>query len=256
MRRLATLFALAATYAGPAQSQDAPAAAPVQAPAAAPVEAPATAQPAGTESSAQQANGSGSESPRTQPEQPEFWETAPPTWRGGFTAGVLAGLAFGTVSGYPNDFAKIDNPTYRTATSGAGSALGIYLGGAITDWFTFALGLDLTSYGGSKLMSRAAVFAFHLEAFPAFALGGPWRDAGLFGDFGTGVSTIKERDNNVEFAASGALSVIGLGAFFEPWRLGRHLAFGPFGAWHYQWSDSMSRQLGEIGFRGSFYGGP
>ena len=245
MRRPAILCALAIVYASPAQSQDAPAAQPVQAPATEPApEAESTAQPT---------NG-GSDAPRTQPDE-AAWEKAPASRRSGFTAGALAGLAFGTVSGYPNDFAKIDNPAYLTSTSGVGSAFGIYLGGALTDWFTFALGLDVSGYSGSKLVSRAAVFAFHLEAFPAFALGGIYRDAGLFGDFGTGVASIKERDTNVQFASSGSLSVVGLGAFVEPWRLG-HLAFGPYGAWHYQFSDSMSRQLGEIGFRGAFYGGP
>src|SRR6266542_351674 len=69
------------------------------------------------------------------------WENAPATRRSGFTAGVLAGMSFGTVAGYPNDFSKIDNAAYRAATSGVGSAGMIYLGGALTDWFTFGFGL-------------------------------------------------------------------------------------------------------------------
>src|SRR5204863_3763807 len=47
---------------------------------------------------------------------PAAWETAPATRRGGFTAGVLTGLSFGSVVGYPNDFAKIDQPAFRSAT--------------------------------------------------------------------------------------------------------------------------------------------
>ncbi len=41
------------------------------------------------------------------------WETAQATRRSGFTAGVLAGMSFGSVAGYPNDFSKIDNPPFR-----------------------------------------------------------------------------------------------------------------------------------------------
>jgi len=184
------------------------------------------------------------------------WETAPPTRRGGFTAGVLAGLAFGTVHGYPNDFAKIDVPAYRTATSGVGSAAALYVGGALTDWFTFALGFGMSSFQGSQLVSRGGMFIFHLEAFPAFAEGGLWRDAGVFADFGLGTATIRLRDGGGDLADSGSLSIVGLGAFFEPWRLGSHVALGPYASWQYQSSDSMARHVGNLGVRGAFYGGP
>jgi hypothetical protein len=184
------------------------------------------------------------------------WETAPATHRGGFTAGILAGLAFGTVHGYPNDFDKIDVPAYRSATSGVGSSLALYLGGALTDWFTFGLGFGTSSYQGSELISRGTLFIFHLEAFPAFARGGRWRDAGLFADFGTGVATVKARAGGGDLATSGALSIVGIGAFFEPWRLAGHLAVGPYASWQYQQSDSMARHVGSIGLRAAFYGGP
>jgi hypothetical protein len=184
------------------------------------------------------------------------WETAKPTRRGGFTAGVLAGLAFGTVHGYPNDFDKIDVAAYRTATSGVGSSAALYVGGALTDWFTFALGFGVTSYQGSQLVSRGGMFIFHLEAFPAFAEGGLWKDAGLFADFGLGTATIRLRDGGGDLADSGSLSIVGLGAFFEPWRLGSHLAVGPYASWQYQSSDSMARHVGSLGLRAAFYGGP
>jgi hypothetical protein len=182
--------------------------------------------------------------------------TAAATRRSGFTFGVLAGLDFGTVHGYPNDFGKIDVAAYRSATSGVGSAASVYLGGALTDWFTFAFGLGVSSYGSSELVSQATVFAFHLEAFPAFSRGGMCQDSGLFADFGTGVATIKQREGSRELATSGSLSMVGFGALLELWRVGGHLAFGPYASWHYQWSDSMSRHVGELGVRGAFYGGP
>jgi hypothetical protein len=184
------------------------------------------------------------------------WETAPATRRSGFTAGLLAGMSFGTVAGYPNEFSKIDVETFRAATSGVGPSGMLYLGGALTDWFTFGFGLARSSYGSDRLVTESSAYLFHIEAFPLFARGGVWRDIALFADFGTGSATIKRREDGVEHAASGALSIVGLGSHWEAWRLAGHVALGPYAAWHYEDSNSMARTFGEIGFRGAFYGGP
>jgi hypothetical protein len=169
---------------------------------------------------------------------------------------VVLPPAFGSVHGYPNDFAKIDNAAFRAASSGAGPGVIFYFGGALTDWFNFGFGFGSSSVGGANLVSQATVYIFHLEAFPAFARGGRSRDLGLFADFGTGTASIKRRSDNAQFAASGALSIVGLGAFFEMWRLAGHVAFGPYASWQYQSSDSMARHAGQLGLRGAFYGGP
>jgi hypothetical protein len=187
---------------------------------------------------------------------PAAWDTAPATRRGGFTAGVLTGLSFGSVVGYPNDFAKIDQPPFRSATSGVGSTFTLYLGGALTDWFTFGFGLGKSSYGSSELVTESTAYLFHVEAFPLFARGGQWRDLALYADVGTGTATVRRRSDQAEFSSAGSLSIGGLGAFWEPWRLAGHLAFGPYGGWHYEESNSMARHFGEFGLRGAFYGGP
>lgn len=187
---------------------------------------------------------------------PASWETAPATRRGGFTAGVLTGLSFGSVVGYPNDFSKIDQAPFRSATSGVGSSFTLYLGGALTDWFTFGFGLSRTSYGSSQLVTGSTAYLFHIEAFPLFSRGGRWRDLALFADVGTGTATIQRRSDKAEFSSSGSLSIGGLGAFWEPWRLAGHLAFGPYASWHYEESNPMARHFGELGLRGAFYGGP
>jgi hypothetical protein len=184
------------------------------------------------------------------------WETAPATRRSGFTAGFLGGLAFGTVAGYPNDFSKIDVPQFRSATSGVGPSGTLYLGGALTDWFTFGLGLSRSSYGSGRLVTSSTAYLFHLEAFPLFASGGATRDLGLFADFGTGTATIVRRSDQAQFSSSGSLSIAGVGVFWETWRLAGHIAIGPFAAWHYQGSLAMTRYFGDLGIRMSAYGGP
>jgi hypothetical protein len=167
----------------------------------------------------------------------------------------MTGLSFGTVSGYPNDFSKIDQPAFRSATSGVGNGFTLYLGGALTDWFTFGLGMTQTSFGSDKLVTKGGAFIFHVEAFPLFAKGGLYRDLGLFANFGTGTATISRREGGQEFAASGSLSIAGVGALWETWRFW-HIALGPFAQVQYEASNSMERTLGEVGIRGVFYGGP
>jgi hypothetical protein len=178
------------------------------------------------------------------------------TRRSGFTAGILGAFAVGDAGGYPNDFSKLDNPIYHASTTGVGSAATFYIGGALTDWFTFGFGVGTSSFGSSRLISKSTAFLFHIEAFPLFARGGIFRDLALFADVGTGIATLKRKEDNAEFSNSGGLSIGGVGAFWEAWRLGRHVPFGPFAAWQYQSSDAMTRQFTEVGIRGAFYGGP
>jgi hypothetical protein len=190
------------------------------------------------------------------PSERGLWDARPPTYRSGFTAGLTGVMAFGTVAGYPNDFSKVDHSAFRSATSGVGSGGMLYFGGTITDWFTFALGFSQASYGGSRNVARGWAFLFHIETFPLFSLGGIYRDLGLFADFGTGMATIHRRSDDVEYASSGALSIVGVGAFWETWRLAGHFAVGPLVSVHHQTSDAMKQTFGQAGLRAAFYGGP
>jgi hypothetical protein len=185
-----------------------------------------------------------------------LWDAKPATYRSGFTAGLMLGLSFGTVAGYPNDFSKWDVAAYRSATSGVGSGGTIYLGGALTDWFTFGIGYQGSSYGGSNNISSGWAILFHTEAFPLFSLGRTYRDLGVFVDIGTGMSTIKARSDNTEYAESGSMSIGGIGAFWETWRLAGHLAIGPYLSGTFENSDSVTRIYGVAGLRASVYGGP
>ena len=185
-----------------------------------------------------------------------LWDAKPATRRSGFTAGLMGGLSFGTVVGYPNDFSKWDQPAYRSATSGVGNGGMLYLGGTLTDWFTFAIGFEGSTYGGSRNFTREWAILFHTEAFPLFSLGPQYQDIGVFVDFGTGMATINRRSDEAEYSSSGSLSIAGLGAFWEPWRLAGHLALGPFLSGTYEMSDSLTRVFGMAGFRAAFYGGP
>lgn len=184
------------------------------------------------------------------------WETAPATRRYGFTAGILAGAMFGTAHGYPNAYGKIDNPDFYASATGVGSGAILWIGGALTDWFTFGLGGGGGSYGGSN-RSAGGAFLFHLEAFPLFARGGAWRDLGVSADFGTGGGTITNRSSGAELSTAGSFSIASVGLFWESWRFASgHLVAGPAATFTYEGSESQVRTFGMAGIRGAFYGGP
>jgi hypothetical protein len=185
-----------------------------------------------------------------------LWDAKPATRRSGFVAGLMGGMAFGSVVGYPNDFSKWDNASFRSATSGIGSSGRFFLGGALTDWFVFSVGFESSNYGGSRNYTSEWAVLFHTEAFPLFSLGDAYRDLGVFADIGTGMATIQRKSDDAEFASSGTLSIGGIGAFWEPWRVFGHLAAGPYVSGTFEQSDSMTRVFGVAGLRGVFYGGP
>jgi hypothetical protein len=58
-----------------------------------------------------------------------------------------------------------------------------------------------------------------------------------------------------KLAEGGGTSAVGLGAFYEPWRLWQ-FSFGPQIEYSHQFSDTMSAHTLVVGMRTVFYGGP
>lgn len=185
------------------------------------------------------------------------WETARATRRSGFTAGLTLAATMGTAEGTQNDYAKLGDPAWLARTGGVGFADTFWLGGALTDWFTFGLGFGGRRFGGSQLKASSSEFLFHVEGFPLFARGGAFRDLAVFGDFGTGSGKIALKSDGAQVAGGGALSIVGLGVHWEAVRiLGGHVALGPTLSWEYQTSDPLTMKVGMLGLRTAFYGGP
>jgi hypothetical protein len=91
-----------------------------------------------------------------------------------------------------------------------------------------------------------------MEGFPMWALGGEWRDVGVFAETGVGGSIIVDPEQNI-VADGGAMSVLGVGAFYEPWQLW-HFSFGPGLSYHHEYSQSLSSHVVSLGVRTVFYG--
>jgi hypothetical protein len=88
-----------------------------------------------------------------------------------------------------------------------------------------------------------------------YGKGGIYRDLGVNLDFGAGATSIKNKANGAELASSGVASTLGIGVFWETWRLGP-IALGPSVGYQHNWSDWFARNDLTLGFKATFYGGP
>lgn len=174
--------------------------------------------------------------------------------RSDFTFGVSAGLAAGSGYGYPNEVAAIDNPAFVSDTGVAlGSALELWLGGALRDWFTFGVGVTSFGVEGNGRLLAGGGFIFRIETFPFFAEGGELQDVGAFASFGLGGAKIEE--DGEETADGGAVSIVSFGAFWEPWHFGSFAA-GPVASYTHMFSQSLTYYAATGGIRLAFYAGP
>jgi len=176
--------------------------------------------------------------------------------RSDFAMGVTMGAMVGSVSGYPNDANKINVDQYRASTgAAAGPETGLWLGGALRDWFVVGVGMSFGSVaGGDATLSRGGAFVLHLEGFPLFSLGGPFRDLALVGEVGTGSRNLFK--GSASTADGGVTSYIAAGVLYEPIRIGKHISAGPTLQLARQFSETLSGTFAIAAFQIAYYGGP
>jgi hypothetical protein len=175
-----------------------------------------------------------------------------PERRYGFTFGLDYGLGFGSVQGYPNKLTEIGDPGFEQNVSGVGGIATLWLGGALRDWFTFAVGLSSHSAVEGKEVAGGGSLVFRVEGFPLYSLGGGFRDLGVAGDFGAGAASVLDEEQEV-VADSGLMSSVGFSAFYEPWQFW-HFSAGPVVRYGYDFSQSWSAHTATAGLRLVFYG--
>jgi hypothetical protein len=194
------------------------------------------------------ATGPGKESPP--------WDTQRATHRSGFVVGLSLGTGVVAFSGYPNDSRKIGLQSHYTETGASiGGTFSLWIGGALSDWFTFGLGFT----GGSMPLlsdqkATAGGLIFRVEAYPLFPRGGHWRDLGIMFNGGTGSATVTPKDSDKKLIDSGSGSLLGMGPFYEGFKLWKTRG-GPFVEASYMWSDSVRRPGLFFGWRTSLYTG-
>src|SRR5690606_31078769 len=92
-----------------------------------------------------------------------------PERRAGFHVGVQAGWGLGVAQAYPNEAAKIGDPTFEQSTgAGLGNEFSLWLGAALRDWLTFGFGLSIESVRGNGLMGTNVGPIFKVETFPFY----------------------------------------------------------------------------------------
>lgn len=174
--------------------------------------------------------------------------------RSGFVAGLTLGLAGGNAYGYPNELAKLGDPSYKRNTGGAfGGVNRLWFGGALTDYLVFGLGFVGMGMKHNETSAAGSAFIIHVETYPLFYRGGVFRDLSLFGDFGAG--GMKITGNNRQEADGGLMSVLGFGAGYEPLRFWK-FTFGPAVEYWHWWSQTMTVNSVAAEARLTFVGGP
>lgn len=189
-------------------------------------------------------------------EEESSWLEAPAERRCGFTVGLGVGANLGSVSGFPNDAVKIGRTEFETDAgfSGGGSGV-IWVGLAPTDWLVFGAAFNYGRLKASEHDTGFGAFGLHLDAFPLFGLGGPWREIGIQFQAGVGISTTTEGDIEDAVIDSSIASRLSAGVFYEGIRAWK-LSMGPFAAYDGLWSPSAFQPTGWIGWRTALYAGP
>jgi hypothetical protein len=186
------------------------------------------------------------------------WETQAPERRSGFTMGLMLGGGVAGMSGYPNDPKRIDRQAYYAETGARPSAtVGFWLGGALTDWLTFGVGVSgARLFSTGDTLAQSGTLGFHIELFPLYGLGGKLRELGVIFNGGIGVASITpNKDPDRALADGGACSVLGLGVFYEGLRFWK-ISTGPFLLAESSWSLNLHHPALFIGLRTAFYRKP
>ena len=180
--------------------------------------------------------------------------------RSDFVLAFSPGLVLTSASGYPNEIDKLNRPEYEVDSGLAvGPGFEAWLGGAITDWFTFGLGMDYFTGSGSKTKLSGGAFLVRIETFPLYGLGGGLRDLGVFANFGAGGLTVTRKSDvageNDKRASAGLASIGGVGVTYELFRAW-HFVFAPTAEYQLISSQSLTAHQTLLGARVVFYGGP
>jgi hypothetical protein len=174
--------------------------------------------------------------------------------RSDLVLGFSPGLVLTSASGFPNEIEKLNQPEYEAKSGLAlGPGFEAWLGGALTDWFSFGLGGMYYKGKGSGSKTSAGAFLIRLETFPLYGLGGGLRDLAVFANFGAGGLGLS--GENGKHASAGFASVGGVGVAYELARVW-HFALAPSAEYMLIASQSLTAHQGLIGARVVFYGGP
>ena len=172
-----------------------------------------------------------------------------PLRRDGFSVGASLGAGMAGYAGYPNVAGQIGDPDYLAASGPLfGYSVIFWGGGALRDWLTVGLGASITAAGAGDAQGGISAAILHLEVFPFFPWGGPYRDLGFAFDGGVGGGALLQVASSPNALSAGATSHVGFTAFYEPFQLGPFSA-GPTLTYAHDFSQTMQIHQVTAGLR-------
>lgn len=186
-------------------------------------------------------------------------------WDGGYSEkalvrsdvafGASSGVRLGVARGWMNKAAELGRPEFERNTGAAvGNGATLWIGGALKDYFVYAIGGTGGSVSGNGLDGSGGAFIVRLEAFPLVSLlPRPARDLGVAATFGVGSYSISDHGQNV--AEGGSMSLVSVALFHESLRWGT-FALGPNLEYSRWFSQSLTVDTAELGVRIAFTTGP
>lgn len=178
-----------------------------------------------------------------------------PERRSSLVVGLSVGGAVGSVAGFPNDPTKIGLNRFYTDTGiGAGYGGRFSVGIALRDFFTFGFSFGSFGLSAGDNVFLSGFVGLHTEIFPAYALGGSFRDLGIAVETGTGLGIVTpKKDQNTILIDGGLASNLGLGVFYEGFRFGGKLGMGPFVSYDYMFNTPLRGGAFVLGWRTALY---
>jgi hypothetical protein len=185
-------------------------------------------------------------------------------WDGGYSEkaqirsdvalGAASGVRMGVARGWLNKAAELGRPEFQKSTGAAvGTGATLWFGGALKDWFVYAIGGTGGSLTGNGLEGSGGAFLIRLEMFPLVSMSRPLQDLGVATTFGIGGYSLTDHGRGV--AEGGSMSLVGLSVFHESLRLGT-FALGPSVEYRRWFSQSMTVDTVELGARIAYTTGP
>ncbi len=176
--------------------------------------------------------------------------------RSGLLVVLETGTAMGSISGYPNHYAKMDVDEYYVASPvGFGSNVGGWVGAIPRDWFSFGIGFTATSYTTNAGDAAGFMVGIRGEVYPLYSQGGFYKDWGLLVESGAGRVTLESEGETDPIVDGGSMSSVSTGTFFEAvefWQMN----VGPQLRYTYQFGNPATAHTTTLSLRIGYHSGP
>jgi hypothetical protein len=174
--------------------------------------------------------------------------------RGGFTLGLSLGPEVVWSWATPTAYTQRNDQYRVTLGPFVAPSITPFIGWAIADEVTFALGIEPIREHASGVSVSGAALHFRFEIFPFSSMGGALADLGIATRVGLGSERFTDPSGN-SVASSGTYSMVGADVFWEKWRAGNWV-LGPSLNFALRTSDTLTETNVGLTLRGAYHAHP